>query len=59
MHFSARTAFTKLLIMPSKSTMRKRMALTVTQKLELIRELEKGASVTSVCEEYGAAKQTV
>lgn len=45
--------------MPPKSIKRKRMALTVAQKLELIRKLEKGASVTSVCEEYGVAKQTV
>ena len=42
-----------------KSTKRKQMALTVTQKLELISKLEKEASVATVCEEYGVAKQTV
>ena len=44
-HFSARIAFLKLLIALSKSTKRKQMALTVTQKLELIRKLEKGAII--------------
>ena len=42
--------------MLSKSIKRKRIALTVTQKLESIGKLEKGASVTSICEEYGMAK---
>ena len=46
--FSVRIAFLKLLIMPFKSTKRKQMALTVFQKLESIRKLEKGTSVTSV-----------
>ena len=45
--------------MPSESTMGKRIALTVTQKLELIRKVQKEASVRSVWEEYGVAKQTV
>ena len=53
MHFSVRIAFLKLLIVPSKSTKRKRMVLTLTQKLKLIRKLDKGASVTSVYEENG------
>ena len=51
--------FLKLLIMPSKSSKRKRIPLMVTRKLELIRKLKKGASVTSVCEKYGVVKQTV
>lgn len=37
----------------------KRVNLTVTQKLELIRKLENGVSVKHVCEEYGVKKQTV
>ena len=41
--------------MPSNS----RIALTVSQKLELKRKLKKGAGVLSVCEENGVAKQTV
>ena len=44
--------------MPFKSTKHKQ-ALTVTQELELTIKLEKRASVTSVCEEYGVTKQTV
>jgi predicted DNA-binding protein YlxM (UPF0122 family) len=38
---------------------RKRVHLTLTQKLQLIRKLEAGASVSSVCEEFGVKKQTV
>lgn len=38
---------------------RKRVHLTLTQKLQLIRKLEEGASVSSVCEEFGVKKQTV
>lgn len=38
---------------------RKRVHLTLTQKLQLIRKLETGASVSSVCEEFGVKKQTV
>jgi transposase-like protein len=37
----------------------KRVHLTLTQKLQLIRKLEAGASVSSVCEEFGVKKQTV
>ncbi|CAK8681854.1 unnamed protein product [Clavelina lepadiformis] len=37
----------------------KRLNLSVTQKLELIKKLEKGASVASVCDQYGVKKQTV
>ena len=33
--------------------------LTINQKLELLRKLERGVSVASVCEEYGVKKQTV
>ena len=38
---------------------RKLVTLSVNQKLEHIRKLEAGASVKSVCEEYGVKKQTV
>ncbi|CAK8691374.1 unnamed protein product [Clavelina lepadiformis] len=38
---------------------RKRVNLSVMQKLELIKKLEKGASVASVCDQYGVEKQTV
>ena len=33
--------------------------LRVAQKLELVKKLKKGASVTSVWEEHGVAEQTV
>ncbi|XP_070593304.1 zinc finger protein 397-like [Erythrolamprus reginae] len=38
---------------------RKRVNLSVKQKLELIAKLESGWSVARVCEEYGVKKQTV
>ncbi|KAM3845460.1 uncharacterized protein M6D78_003151 [Vipera latastei] len=38
---------------------RKRVNLSVKQKLELIEKLESGWSVARVCEEYGVKKQTV
>ncbi|XP_063152245.1 uncharacterized protein LOC134492057 isoform X1 [Candoia aspera] len=38
---------------------RKRVNLSVKQKLELIEKLESGSSVARVCEEYGVKKQTV
>lgn len=38
---------------------RKRVNLSVAQKLELIKKLESGVSVTRVCDEYGVKKQTV
>lgn len=38
---------------------RKRVSLSVNQKLELIKKLEAGATVAHVCEEYGVKKQTV
>jgi transposase-like protein len=43
----------------TSSEKRKRVHLTLTQKLQLIRKLEAGASVSSVCEEFGVKKQTV
>ena len=49
----------KHFIIPSKFIKPKRMALTLTQKLEVVGKLEKGACFASVCEEYGVAKQTV
>ena len=57
--FSVQIAFLKLLIMLSKSSKFKQMVLPVTQKLKFMRKQEKEASVTSVCEEYDVAKQTV
>uniref|UniRef100_A0A670Z3C1 HTH psq-type domain-containing protein n=1 Tax=Pseudonaja textilis TaxID=8673 RepID=A0A670Z3C1_PSETE len=38
---------------------RKRVNLSVKQKLELIEKLESGWSVARACEEYGVKKQTV
>ena len=38
---------------------RKLVTLSVNKKLEFIRKLKAGASVKSVCEEYGVKKQTV
>ena len=38
---------------------RKRVLLTIPQKIEVIRKLENGASVGQVCEEYNIKKQTV
>lgn len=38
---------------------KKRVILSVSQKLELIRKLEAGASVTRVYEVYGVRNQTV
>ncbi|KAG7155529.1 Tigger transposable element-derived protein 7-like 31, partial [Homarus americanus] len=43
----------------SKTPKRKYVTLSVNQKLELIRKLEAGASVSRVCDEYGVKKQTV
>ena len=45
--------------MPPKPVKRVRKNLSVATKLELIKKLERGVSVASVCEEYGVAKQTV
>ncbi|KAG7161849.1 Tigger transposable element-derived protein 7-like 13 [Homarus americanus] len=42
----------------SKTPKRKYVILSVNQKLELIRKLEAGASVSRVCDEYGVKKQT-
>lgn len=44
-----------LLTMPAK----KRVILSINQKLELIKKLESGVSVARICDEYGCAKQTV
>ena len=38
---------------------KKRVNLSIKQKLELISKLEGGASVEHVCEVYGIKKQTV
>ncbi|KAG7170856.1 Tigger transposable element-derived protein 7-like 3, partial [Homarus americanus] len=43
----------------SNTPKRKYVTLSVNQKLELIRKLEAGASVSRVCNEYGVKKQTV
>ncbi|KAG7172019.1 Tigger transposable element-derived protein 7-like 15, partial [Homarus americanus] len=43
----------------SNTLKRKYVTLSVNQKLELIRKLEAGASVSRVCDEYGVKKQTV
>ena len=42
-----------------KGVVKKRVRLSVAQKLQLIAKLEAGASVQHVCLEYGIAKQTV
>ena len=39
--------------MPKQSEKRKRVSLSVMQKLEVIKKLENGANVASVCEQYG------
>ena len=38
---------------------RKRVLLTIPQKIEVIRKLENGASASQICEEYNIRKQTV
>ena len=38
---------------------RKRVHLSIKQKLQLIKRLESGVSVSKVCEEFGVKKQTV
>lgn len=38
---------------------RKRVSLSVNQKLELLRKLESGCSVSVLCQEYGVKKQTI
>ncbi|CAI9720180.1 transposable element-derived 7-like 10 [Octopus vulgaris] len=43
----------------SKKPKKKHVTLSVIQKLELIKKLEAGASVTSICVQYGIKKQTV
>ena len=45
--------------MPKQTEKRKRVNLSVVQKLELIENIENGASVGGVCEQYGVKKQTV
>lgn len=44
---------------PSVGQKRKRKTLSLHDKLSVIEKLEKGISVSSVCAEYGIAKQTV
>jgi len=44
---------------PSQSKKRKHMSLSLNDKLCVIEKLEKGASVSSICAQYGIAKQTV
>ena len=39
----------------NKSVKRKRVNLSVVKKLELIKDIEKGATVKSVCEKYGVS----
>ena len=43
--------------MPKQAEKRKRVNLSVTQKLELIEKIEKGASVAIVCEQYSVKKR--
>ncbi len=48
--------------MPSKPTIttkKKRVTLSVQQKLEVVQKLEQGISVTRITEEYGISKQSV
>ena len=45
--------------MPKQTKKRKRVNLSVVQKLELIKNIENGASVAGVCKQYGVKKQTV
>ena len=43
----------------SKSIKRKGVNLPVVKKLELIKDIENGATVKSVCEKYGVKRQMV
>ena len=43
----------------SKSVKPKRLNLSVVKKLELIKDIEKGATVISAGEKYGVKRQTV
>ena len=43
----------------SKSVKRKRVNLSVVKKLELIKDIEQGATVESVCEKQRLKRQTV
>ena len=45
--------------MPKQTEKRKRVNLSVVQKLELIKNIENGASIVGVCEQYGVKKQMV
>ena len=45
--------------MPKQTEKCNRVNLSVVQKLELIKNIENGASVAGVCEQYGVKKQTV
>jgi transposase-like protein len=44
---------------PSVGQKRKRKTLSLHDKLSVIETLEKGVLVSSICAEYGIAKQTV
>ena len=45
--------------MPKQTEKRKRVNLSVVQKLKLIKNIENGASVAGVCKQYGVKKQLV
>ena len=45
--------------MPKESKKKKLVNLSVMQKLEVVKKLEKGASIASVCKQYCVKKQTV
>ena len=45
--------------MPNQSEQSKRVNLSVMQKLEVIKKLEKSVSVASVCKQHSVKKQTI
>ena len=47
------------IIMAGRGEKRKRVHLSIQDKLELLKKLESGYSVARVCDEYGIKKQTV
>lgn len=45
--------------MMSDSKKRKRVALSIMQKVELLRKLDQGTSVVALCKEFNVGKSTI
>lgn len=43
----------------SENNKRKRVSLSITQKVELLKKLDSGTSVKSLCGEYGVGSSTI